>query len=270
MKVYDIDCQENSKLVTSKSIKYTLTYFDFHFGGMSARALLAYGGADWTPLYPDWEPGNSNWPFDERFWEADRKKTPFGSLPILKIIGIGEGGTERELMLGENFAIDQFLAKQFGLQGENSWEEALINSFYASADFFFYREMMVNFFWRSATKSDEEKAIALNTFLTKDLSAWCNYHEVHLKNNHQNGYYVGNRTTLADIRTTTLLEALPKIIGVERFETVINETNTPGILKVVASVRSKPSYAAWINSDEYKRLDSRTTAFVKLHHPELL
>ncbi|KAG0299652.1 hypothetical protein BGZ98_009872 [Dissophora globulifera] len=130
--------------------------------------------------------------------------------------------------------------------------------------------MMVNFFWRSATKSEEEKAIALDTFLTKELSTWCNYHEAHLKNNHQNGHYVGNRTTVADIRTTIVLEALPKIIGVDRFKSIINETNTPGFLKVVASVQSKPSYAAWINSDEYRRLDSRTADFVKKHHPELL
>ncbi|KAG0303239.1 hypothetical protein BGZ99_002737, partial [Dissophora globulifera] len=56
MKLYSNDYQENSKLVASKNLKYTLTHFDFHFGGMSSRALLAYGGADWTPLYPDWEP----------------------------------------------------------------------------------------------------------------------------------------------------------------------------------------------------------------------
>ncbi|KAG0296230.1 hypothetical protein BGZ98_001059, partial [Dissophora globulifera] len=119
------------------------------------------------------------------------------------------------------------------------------------------------------TKSDEEKATVLNTFLTKSLPTWSNIQEAHLKSNNRNGHYVGNRTTLADIRTTTMLDALTKIIGADRVKSVINETNTPGIHKVVTNVQSNPSYAAWINSDEYKKLDSNTTAFVKEHHPEL-
>ncbi|KAG0324870.1 hypothetical protein BGZ99_001336 [Dissophora globulifera] len=269
MKVYNIDYQENSKLVASKNLKYTLMYFDVHFAGLNARALLAYGGADWTPIYPKWEPGNARLPFQGQYWEEDKKDMPFEALPVLKIIETGEGGAERELVLAENFAIDQFLAKQFGLHGENSWEEALINSFYSSSHFFFFKEIIINFFWKTSTQSDEQKAAALNILLTKTLPVWSNIHEAHLKNNHQNGHYVGNRTTLADIRTTTVLDALTKIIGVDRFKSVINETNTPGIHKVITNVQSKPSYAAWINSDEYKKLDANTAAFVKNHHPEL-
>ncbi|KAG0306753.1 hypothetical protein BGZ98_001761 [Dissophora globulifera] len=255
MKVYSTDYQENSKLVASKSLKYTLTYFAIHFSGASSRALLAYGGADWTPLYPD--------------WEAEKTNMPFELLPVLRIIENG-GGAGRELVLAENFAIDQFLAKQFGLHGDNSWEEALINSFYASSNFFFSQEVMNNFFWESSTKSDEEKATYLDTFLTKTLPTWSRIHEAHLENNHQNGHYVGNRTTLADVRTTAMLDTLTKVIGVDRFKSVINETKTPGLHKVVTNVQSKPSYATWINSDEYKKLDSKSTAFVKAHHPELV
>ncbi|KAG0289875.1 hypothetical protein BGZ98_003664, partial [Dissophora globulifera] len=59
----------------------------------------------------------------------------------------------------------------------------------------------------------------------------------------------------------TVLDALTKVIGVARFNSVINETTTPGLHKVVTNVQSNPSYAAWINSDEYKNLDSKTTAF---------
>ncbi|KAG0311448.1 hypothetical protein BGZ99_010164 [Dissophora globulifera] len=255
MKVYSIDCQENSKLVASKSLKYTLAYLELHFSGVSGRALLAYGGANWTPIYPDWEVEKTNMPFEQ--------------LPVLRIIETEEGGAGRELLLAENFAIDHFLAKQFGLHGENSWEEALINSFYSSSSSLFFQALINNFFWGSATKSDEEKAAALDTLLTKALPTWCNLHESHLKNNHQNGHYVGNRTTLADIKTVTVLDALTKVIGVDRFDSVINETTTPGLHKVIVNVQNNPSYAAWINSDEYKTLDSKTTAFVKEHHPEL-
>ncbi|KAG0297745.1 hypothetical protein BGZ98_000456, partial [Dissophora globulifera] len=62
MKVYSIDCQEDSKLVASKNLKYTLAYFELHFSGVSGRALLAYAGADWTPVYPDWGADKTNMP----------------------------------------------------------------------------------------------------------------------------------------------------------------------------------------------------------------
>ncbi|KAG0325603.1 hypothetical protein BGZ99_000429, partial [Dissophora globulifera] len=81
MKVYNINHEENSKLVASKNLKYELTYFELQFCGTSGRALLAYGGADWTPLYPD--------------WEVDKTNTPFETVPILKIIENGEGEAGR-------------------------------------------------------------------------------------------------------------------------------------------------------------------------------
>ncbi|KAF9114537.1 hypothetical protein BGX27_010512 [Mortierella sp. AM989] len=185
MKPLNLDFEENSKLVASGNLKYKVVYFSMHFGGTNSRGILTYAGVNWTSVYPN--------------WGTDKSNMPFEVVPALTVIH-PDG---KELVLAENVAIGIFLAKQFGLHGQNTWEEALINSFYSNS----------------------------NTMIQ----------ESHLEKNHLNGHYVGNRTTLADIRITTLLDPTEKILGKERIATVINETKTPGIIKVRKIVESKPS-----------------------------
>ncbi|KAF9548157.1 hypothetical protein EC957_007185 [Mortierella hygrophila] len=252
MKTFNLNSEENSKLVASDGLKYTLSYFSLHFAGTNARAILAYAGAAWTPLYVN--------------WGVDKPNMPFEVLPLLTIIH-PDG---KELILAENNAIDIFLAKQFGLHGRNAWEEALINAFYSSSNSMFFQEIMNSFFWESCGKSDEEKSKYLDDFLNKTLASWGRIHEAHLVNNHSNGHYVGDRTTLADIRTTTMLDALEKIIGPDRVAIIINTNKTPNILKLRANIESNPTYKAWVSSDEYKKLSVNSTGFVKDHYPELL
>ncbi|KAK3816268.1 MAG: hypothetical protein J3Q66DRAFT_440721 [Benniella sp.] len=197
MKTLSLAFQSNSDLVASKDLKYKLLYFGIHFG--------------------------------------DKAKQPFEVIPVLTVIrpdnnnnnDSNNGSDQQELVLAENMAIDLFLAKQFGLHGENAWEEAVIK---------------------------------------------CKVHfptgQGSMKNNHLNGHYVGNWTTLADIRTTTLLDSFSKIIGKARVAQVVNETATPGIIKVVKNVENQPSYKAWIESEEYKKRDAKSMTLVK-EHPEL-
>ncbi|KAF9151166.1 hypothetical protein BG015_006996 [Linnemannia schmuckeri] len=251
MKPFNINSEESSRLVASDNLKYTHSYFSIHFAGTNARGILAYAGAAWTPLYVN--------------WGVDKPNMPFEVLPLLTIIH----PNGKELTLSENNAIDIFLAKQFGLHGRNAWEEALINAFYSSSNCMFFQEIMNSFFWESSGKSEEEKAKYLDDFLNKTLASWGRIHEAHLLNNHSNGHYVGDRTTLADIRTTTMLDALEKIIGPDRVASIINTTKTPNIIKVRANIESNPTYKAWISSDEYKKLSVNSAGFVKDHHPEL-
>lgn len=67
-----------------------------------------------------------------------------------------------------------------------------------------------------------------------------------------------------------MLDALSKIIGKDRVAQVVNETATPGIIKVVKNVENKPGYKAWIGSEEYKKLDVGSVPLIKEHHPELV
>ncbi|KAF9436062.1 hypothetical protein BGZ76_004910 [Entomortierella beljakovae] len=252
MKTFDLDLEGNSALLASNNLKYRIAYFGIHFAGTSSRGILAYAGADWTPEYPDWGNEKSNMPFEV--------------IPVLTIVH----PNGKELVLAENVAIDIFLAKQFDLHGKNAWEEALINSFYSSSNTMFFQEVMNIFFWESVGKTDEEKKKYLDTFLNEQLGKWARIHEAHLANNQLNGHYVGSRTTLADIRTTTLLDATEKIVGKERVATIVNETKTPGIIKVRKNVESKASYQTWVTSEEYQKYDAKSANLVKENHPELV
>ncbi|KAG0243192.1 hypothetical protein B0O80DRAFT_497084 [Mortierella sp. GBAus27b] len=255
MKTFSLDSETNSKLIASKDLKYELLYFPLHFGGTNARAILAYAGAEWTATYPE------NW--------ADAKPLqPFEQMPVLKLIH-AENKSGKDLTVAESAAIDIFLAKQFGLHGENAWEEALINGLYVNTNIAFFSGVMAGYFFESASKSDDEKIEHLEKFLKGSLSDWARIHEEHLKNNGSNGHYVGDKTTLADIRTATFLDATAKVISKERLAQVVNENATPSILKVADKIENNPGYKAWVQSAEYKKLDTNSIGFVKQYHPEL-
>jgi glutathione S-transferase len=177
MKTYDIDFEANSRLIAADNLKYKLSYFAMHLAGTNPRGILAYAGVDWTPVYPD--------------WKAEKVNAPFELIPVLTVIH-PDG---KELILAETVAIDIFLAKQFGLHGQNAWEEALINSFYSNSNSMFFQELMNIYFWESIGKSDEEKKKYLDTFLNEQLTNWARIHEAHLANNNSNGHYVGNRVS---------------------------------------------------------------------------
>ncbi|KAG0346856.1 hypothetical protein BG004_000661 [Podila humilis] len=252
MKTFNTNYKETSTLIAQDGLKYKHSYFGIHFGGTNSRGILAFAGADWTPVYPN--------------WSEEKANTPFGFIPVLTVVS-PDG---QELALAENVAIDIFLAKQFGLHGENSWEEAVINAFYSSSNTFFFQEVMNNFFFESVSKSDEEKAQYLEKLLTKQLTSWAQNHEAHLANNNLNGHYVGDKTTLADIRTATMLDALEKVIDAKRVATVVNKDKTPGIVKVRALVEAAPGYTEWRESEDYKNLDKNSKGLVKDKHPELI
>ncbi|KAG0211723.1 Glutathione S-transferase S1 [Mortierella sp. GBA30] len=237
MTTLNLDFEENSILVASDKLKYELKYFPLHFGGTNARGD----------------------------WPADKPNTLFGQIPVLTIIH-PDG---KKIELGESAAIDIFLAKQFGLHGNNAWEEAVINALYAHSNHFWFFGTMANFFWSSTDKTDEEKAQLAEKYLNESLTNWATIHETTLIKNNNTGHYVGNRTTLADIRSATLLGTIEVIFGKERVAKVVNETKTPAIVKLRATIESKPSYAAWIESDTFKNLTIASQGFAKQYHGHL-
>ncbi|KAF9436064.1 hypothetical protein BGZ76_004912 [Entomortierella beljakovae] len=219
MMTFNLDLEGNSALLASNNLKYRIAYFGIHFAGTSSRGILAYASADWTPEYPDWGNEKSNMPFEV--------------IPVLTIVH----PNRKELVLAENVAIDIFLAKQFDLHGRNSWEEALINSFYSSYNTMFFHE-------------------------NEQLGKWARIHEAHLANNQHNAHYVGDRDHDSI--------GCKKIFGKERVTTIVNRTKTPGLIKVRKNVESKASYQTWITSEEYQKLDTNLASLVNKHHPELV
>lgn len=87
---------------------YKLVYFQSRGNGEIARQVFKYAEKDFI---------------DERVtkeeWAAMKKETPFGQLPVLIVNG---------KQLAQSISIVRFLSKQFGISGENSWQEAHIDS----------------------------------------------------------------------------------------------------------------------------------------------
>lgn len=89
-------------------VSYKLVYFQSRGNGEIARQVFAYAGQEFI---------------DERVtkeeWSSMKNSTPFGQIPVLMVDG---------KQLAQSIAIVRYLAKQFGISRNNSWEEAQIDS----------------------------------------------------------------------------------------------------------------------------------------------
>lgn len=89
--------------------KMTLHYFDAAGRAEPIRWILAYGaGEEWT----DHRIERAEWP-------AIKASTPFGSVPYIDVDG---------KPLGQSIAIMRYLAKQYGLAGQDAWENAEVDA----------------------------------------------------------------------------------------------------------------------------------------------
>lgn len=96
-------------------------------------------------------------------------------------------------------------------------------------------------------------------FKNNTLPTWIETHEKHLADNGNNGHYVGNKLTLADIRTATVIDhwqTLPE--GKEIMEKV---GKSEALMKVHAAVANEPRIAAWKASKLYCELEKSSTQF---------
>ncbi|KHN81969.1 Glutathione S-transferase 1 [Toxocara canis] len=182
---------------------YKLLYFNARWRGEGARLIFAYAGVP----YEDVRVTKEEWP-------KLKPTTPFGHLPVLKF-----GGHE----LGESFAINRYLARQFGLAGNGSLEEAYVDSI---ADFF------KDFFEKTG---ESVKAIitgggpidpAYNEIVAPARDAFLPPLERFLKKANS-GYVVGNSATWADLIITEYLatcqSAIPGFLsGYPSVESYVN------------------------------------------------
>ncbi|KAF9932148.1 hypothetical protein FBU30_008835 [Linnemannia zychae] len=208
---------------------YKLEYFDVSAVGSVPRDILAYGDAQWEDL------PLTNWPAEV--------KAPFGLFPVLHI----KTADGREVQIAESFVIDHYLAKQFGLLGDNEWEEILIKEFHSSSVFLRDR-VALRVTWTYKEVQDK----ALDGFLKRELPLWIETHTKHLKDNGSNGHYVGNKLSLADIQTANVLDHLKCTYRGDEFIDQIKQAS-PEIWKVKETVDNEPRLQKWRHSEGYKK-----------------
>jgi len=191
-----------------------LTYFNVRGRGETIRLCLAAGGIK----YEDKRIEGKDWP-------ALKPNTPWGSLPVLEVDG---------KPLGQSMTIARYAAREAGLTGKNSMEQALIDSVVdMTTDF---REKMITVHF----KPEEEKAAAQKDFQEKTIPATLPALEKFAAANKEKpGYFVGSKTTLADIHFFSIVEILmanaPNILS-----------TFPTLKKVYDNVAANPKIAEYI------------------------
>ncbi|KAF9107856.1 hypothetical protein BGX29_004460 [Mortierella sp. GBA35] len=221
----------------TKPASFKLKYFPILANGATGRDILAYGGAKWECLFP-------------ADWNAEKEQTPFLLMPLLYVTG--ENG--KTVTLAETVVIEHYLAEKFGLLGSNKYEESIIKMAHSST------AAIQNAFGGGVTWNvPEAKTKALSFFLTSILPAWIQAHEKHLKDNGNNGHYVGNKLSLADIRTANVIEQFAAQPESEALMAIINKSEA--LLKVRDTVNKHPKLAEWRSGKQYKDLYEGTKAF---------
>ncbi|KAF9543772.1 hypothetical protein EC957_000467 [Mortierella hygrophila] len=227
----NLSSAEVTKSLTTdrQSASYKFEYFAVSGFGAVPRDLLSFGGAQWEDLLI------TNWSPDV--------KAPFGVFPVLHI----KTADGQEIRLAEVIVIEHYLAKQFGLLGENEWEELQIKTFYSSS-LYLRERLSMRVTWNY--KEVQEKA--LEKFFEKELPVWIETHTKHLKDNGSNGHYVGNKLSLADLMTANSIDHFKCLYKGDEIVDKIKQ-GSPEIWKVKETVDSEPRLQTWRQSEAYKK-----------------
>ncbi|PIK56347.1 Glutathione S-transferase 1 [Apostichopus japonicus] len=194
---------------------YKLTYFNAKARAETARFIFAVAGQE----YEDNRLKREEWP--------ELKKTmPFGQVPLLEIDG---------KPLAHSGAINRTLARRFKLYGDNESEaaeidqvcECLVDLGLAMRNYFHEKDV--------ARKENILKEL-LETEASKHFKFLLNLLEA---NYGGNGFYVGNRLSLADLDAATYLtDMVARVPGLKVTE--------PKLLAHVNRILETPALSQWL------------------------
>ncbi|KAK3815434.1 MAG: hypothetical protein J3Q66DRAFT_209649 [Benniella sp.] len=236
------DSQTLSEAVKSTDSSFQVLYFGLHARGELTRNILSYSGAKWEELTPE--------------WPAQKDQTPFGVLPV--VYETTSNGTVLEL--SESQAIERYLAKKFHLYGQNEYEQHKVEEFLSSTD-----GGILAFSTKVVNNTSETRVEDTNKFYTEVLLKFIAIHEAHLEKNGSNGHYVGQSTTLADLKTALFIDSVLSLRPSGAGEVPFSAEKSPNLWKVRETVNSHGPLAAWKKSQRCQELDVATKGFFKFN-----
>ncbi|KAF9993582.1 hypothetical protein BGZ80_006234 [Entomortierella chlamydospora] len=217
---------------------YELHYFPIHALGATSRAILSTAGANWKERIQ---------PFET--WKEDKPSTPFGSLPILIVYDtLSNDAVIRELP--EADVIERYLAKELGFLGSTKDEELQISIFLSQT-------ITIHNVWvfRVVPALEPVRETVLRTFLDVSLKNWVQNCEKYLAANGSNGHFVGEKTSLADIKTAVLLDMF---LAVDVSEEYLSESKSLELWKLKRLIDTHPRYTEYRKSEQFKVQDEMT------------
>ncbi|KAF9110679.1 hypothetical protein BGX27_006027 [Mortierella sp. AM989] len=229
-----------SQAAKSQDSTFKILYFNLHGRSELIRAILAYVGAKWEDLAID--------------WPKQKEHTPFKCLPV-----VYEETTDGTVLeLAEAQAIERYLGHKFHLFGKNEYEHHKVEQFLTSTD-----TVQQAFAVKIIGVAPEKRVEVVNKYYAEELSKFIEVHEEHLKKNGSNGHYVGDSTTLADIKTAVFIDRILFLRQKGANEPPFSAEKSPLLWKVRETINNHPSFAEWKKSKRYQELDASTKSAFK-------
>ncbi|KAF9954317.1 hypothetical protein BGZ65_004133 [Modicella reniformis] len=209
-----------NELSTKRDSTFELTYWGFHGLGKVENVIIT-----------------------DETWGSKKPLAPFGLVPTFKETS-SNGKTV--IQIAESDAIERYLAKKFGLFGDNAFEETVINTFLSHTN-----SAITDLFARYYHYSKEDRESKKEAVINATALPWLQHHERHLTANGSNGHYVGDKLSLADLKASYVIKALLPIIG----EDTVTEAKTPALWRLKTTIDKIPTLAAWRATKEYRAFD---------------
>ncbi|KAG0378940.1 hypothetical protein BGX24_002327 [Mortierella sp. AD032] len=230
----NLSIETKSKILEGKNNEYSLLYFPFHGVVPALRAMLAMSGAKVSFIRPD-------------DWPVEKKQTQFGHMPILYET---DPTTNQTIALTELSVLEQYIGEKHGFLGSNAWESNQILAYNSATQSLFdkFVTMVVR------TSNPDLRAQMKDHFVNTQIGEWAEFHERALQANGATGYYIGDKLSLAELKTAFVAEVMKKLSG----ELFISEDKTPAIMKVGEMVENDERYQKYKASEDWK-LFSETT-----------
>ena len=164
------------------------------------------------------------------------------------------------LELAESAAIERYLAKKFHLLGNNDYEQHKVDEYLSSID-----GVLLAFSIKILQGPPETRVKEADTLYTEVFPKFIAIHEAHLAKNGSNGHYVGQSTTLADLKATLLIDRIISLKPNGAGEVPFSAEKSPNLWKVRETVYSHAPFAAWKKSQRHQELETATKGFFKFN-----
>ncbi|KAG0302300.1 hypothetical protein BGZ97_002407 [Linnemannia gamsii] len=138
---------------------------------------------------------------------------------------------------------------------EHTASENLVNQYYHNAE-----GLIQAFALRVVGAAPEARIDEASRFYIEVLSKFVAIHEERLKQSGDNGHYVGNTTTLADLKIVQTLDRILLLSPKGGAPVPVSKELTPALWKVKETVEGNASYAAWKKSQRSLDLNANTKA----------
>ncbi|KAK2163090.1 hypothetical protein NP493_1485g00055 [Ridgeia piscesae] len=198
-------------------VKYTLVYFDGRGRAEVSRILFELAGVEYE---------------DKRIkgedWGKLKSEMPFGQMPILKI--------DDDVTLCQSEAIEFYLAKTFGFAGINTLEEAQVLMIGNCV-----MDTLMPLFKMHGVKEEEVKDEMKKKYQEEQMPKFLGMLEKLLVSNKGgDGYFIGDKITVADVKIVGIFEWLP-VFGIN-----VDFNKYPKLKALNDRVTTEPKIAAWI------------------------